>query len=151
MGREARPIKADRADAPQGGHALIRPVRPSGFDSIQILMQLFTNKQGRAIMNGGNRSVASAQSWPASAAGYCPSALHRCCHRRGSEGAKGQERTGVRRGKRDAETNETKREVMARSAGGRGPNPRLQRTRPLWRFLLKLKSSGWGRAAEAGR
>jgi hypothetical protein len=27
----------------------------------------------------------------------------------------------------------------------------LQRTRPLWRFLLNVTSSGWGRAAEGGR
>ena len=102
-------------------------------------------------MDGRNSSVASVRSWRVCAAGYWPSALHCHCRRMRTGDARGQYRTGGRRVTSKAETNGTKREVDAESAGGRRPNTALQRIAARWRFHLNPKGSVWAARAEGRR
>jgi hypothetical protein len=83
-------------------------------------------------------------SWQARNVGDFPAALRRRRQRMRSNDANGRYRTGVRKVTNKAEVAEIMRAGVAESALGRGPNPRLQRTRPLLRFRMTLKGSSWG-------
>jgi len=130
--------------AASGPLALRASVRPGCFDSLKIAMKLLQKHQGGASILGGALRGTPVRCWSVSAVGCSSSTLRRRCQRIGWNDANGRYRRGARRGTSGTETRGTPRAVCAGSALGRWPNPRLQRTRPLWRFLLNVNGSGWG-------